>query len=59
MYGLSSSEANNIELSDEEASNGTTAEAPLEYTPTGWYRYKVMGPCAEKQCQSHLLDVRD
>jgi hypothetical protein len=35
------------------------AQAPLEYTPVGWYIYKTMGPCAEKEARSQLLDVGD
>jgi hypothetical protein len=43
MYGLSArvevdGDANDLEPNDdEEVPNGTMAQAPLEYTPVGWY----------------------
>jgi hypothetical protein len=42
-----------------EVPNGTMAQSPLEYTMVGWYVYKAMGPCAEKEARFHLLDIGD
>ncbi len=66
MYGLSNAvevpgDADDLQPTNDEneVPNCTTVETPPEYTTVGWYKYTIMGPCAEKEYHSHLLDVRD